>query len=176
MVSRMYLHLFILFVIPLDLLCQAPVKCVHKQNLSLSQTQTALESCHCEGCSKVGVDGHNQYGVAQDQLSYANPFHLGGLLGVLSGHRLFCLWLWKDLWSFRRYSRTYKYCDGQPPPPKQSEFHCGCGRLFHTKGDLTRHQNTVPAEIVLLAQFRSRALLLPLDKPLKVNVEGRSPG
>ena len=58
----------------------------------------------------------------------------------------------------------------------QSFIHCGCGRLFHTKGDLTRHQDTVPAEIVSLPQFRSRALLLPLDRPLKVNVEGRSPG
>ena len=36
---------------------------------------------------------------------------------------------------------------------------------------------TVPAEVVSLAQFfGSRALLLPLDRPLKINVEGRSTG
>ena len=38
--------------------------------------------CLCEGCLKVGVDGHNQYGVAQDRPNYANPFHLRELLGV----------------------------------------------------------------------------------------------
>ena len=31
---------------------------------------------------KVGVDGHDQYGIAQDRLSYANPFRLGEVIGV----------------------------------------------------------------------------------------------
>jgi len=33
------------------------------------------------------------------------------------------------------------YCDGQPPPLKQSRFQCKCGRIFWRKGDLTRHQH-----------------------------------
>jgi len=38
-------------------------------------------------------------------------------------------------------TRHKKYCDGQLPPPKQSEFHCGCSRLFCRKGDLTKHHH-----------------------------------
>ena len=68
-------------------------------------------------------------------------------------------------------TRHKKYCNDQPPPPKQSEFHCGCGRLFHRKGISQGTSITTPAKVVSLVQFfRSRTLLLSSVRPLKIKV------
>ena len=37
-------------------------------------------------------------------------------------------------------NRHCKCCSGQPPPPKQTEFYLGYGRMFHRKSNLTQHQ------------------------------------
>jgi len=64
-------------------------------------------------------------------------------------------------------TRHKRYCDGQLPPPKQSEFHC---RLFFAEKVISLGTSIiVPVEVVSLVQFfKSRTLLLSSDRLLKV--------
>ena len=94
---------------------------------------------------RLGLDALNSYDVAQDWSKWhdlcttilsggvpRSPFVVTGSFVCGCGR------------TFSRsgdLTRYCKYCNGQPPPFKQTEFHCGCGRIFWHKGDLTWHQH-----------------------------------
>jgi len=106
---RMYLHLYILFVIPLNLIARCFVRtlisvCMHRRTLPVVFVMDS--DCIREMSSwGIGVDGHDQYGIA---LSYANPFRLGEVIGVpWWSQALLSVAVWGPL-VIQKINRTYR--------------------------------------------------------------------
>ena len=70
-------------------------------------------------------------------------------LSNFSDHWLFCLWLWEDFQSLWRFlTRHRKYCTGQPPPFRQTEFYCGCAGFSSVKVISRNTSTTVQVKVV----------------------------
>ena len=80
----------------------------------------------------MGLDAVNWYKVAQNRPRWyelCQTISSGGVLGgpsVVTG--TFVCGCGRTFGHSSDLKRHKKYCNDQPPPPKQSEFHCGCGR------------------------------------------------
>ena len=82
-------------------------------------------------------------------MNCAKPFRQKELLGVpLWSLALLSVVVGELLNHSGDLTRHHKYCSGQPPPPKITEFHCVYGRMFH---HTHAHMHTHISRLVTIA-------------------------
>jgi len=154
-VPQIYLNLFILFVIPLDLIACCFVRplwsvCTDMWNWIVF---IVMDPDCIRELSSWGMFGWWSWSLwCNSKLSQS--ISSGRVTRGSSGVTGFFVWGCGTTFG---HSGNIQVLWWSTPPSKQSEFHSlwVCGRLFCTQGDRTRHQNTVAAEVLLAKFFRS---------------------